>query len=103
MENVVLIRFLPNADERAGRLAQGMSGSPVYVRGKLIGAVGSGWEFGDHRLALVTPIDGEHMNEAFIPLKDDLKGVIVGGPGFTKEEFISKRRQRTGMRKIYGY
>ena len=31
---------------------------------------------------------GEHMNEAFIPLKDDLKGVIVGGPGFTKEEFI---------------
>lgn len=57
VENVVLIRFLPNADERAGRLAQGMSGSPVYVRGKLIGAVGSGWEFGDHRLALVTPID----------------------------------------------
>jgi len=54
VENVILIRFLPNANERAGRLAQGMSGSPVYVRGKLIGAVGSGWEFGDHRLALVT-------------------------------------------------
>ena len=31
---------------------------------------------------------GEHMNEAFLPLKDDLKGVIIGGPGFTKEEFI---------------
>ena len=31
---------------------------------------------------------GDHMNEAFLALKDDLKGVIVGGPGFTKEEFV---------------
>ncbi len=31
---------------------------------------------------------GDHMNEDFLALKDDLKGVIVGGPGFTKEEFV---------------
>lgn len=31
---------------------------------------------------------GEHMNDDLLPLKDDLKGVIVGGPGFTKEEFV---------------
>ena len=31
---------------------------------------------------------GEHMNDDFMDLKDDLKGIIVGGPGFTKEEFI---------------
>lgn len=31
---------------------------------------------------------GDHMNEDFLPLKDDLKGVIIGGPGFTKEEFV---------------
>lgn len=30
---------------------------------------------------------GEHMNEAFLSLQD-LKGVIVGGPGHTKEEFV---------------
>lgn len=30
---------------------------------------------------------GEHMNEDFLAL-DELKGVIVGGPGFTKEEFV---------------
>ncbi|MCE5213978.1 MAG: peptide chain release factor aRF-1 [Methanobacterium sp.] len=30
---------------------------------------------------------GEHMNDAFLNLPD-LKGVIVGGPGHTKEEFI---------------
>ena len=30
---------------------------------------------------------GDHMNEAFLPLKDDLKGIIIGGPGFTKKDF----------------
>lgn len=30
---------------------------------------------------------GDHMNEDFMDL-EDLKGVIVGGPGFTKEEFV---------------
>lgn len=30
---------------------------------------------------------GDHMNEAFLEL-DDLKGVIIGGPGHTKEEFV---------------
>ena len=27
------------------------------------------------------------MNEAFLPNKDDLKGIIIGGPGFTKKDF----------------
>ena len=30
---------------------------------------------------------GDHMNDDFIPLKDDLKGIIIGGPGFTKNDF----------------
>ncbi|MDO5851644.1 MAG: peptide chain release factor aRF-1 [Methanobacteriaceae archaeon] len=30
---------------------------------------------------------GDHTNEAFLPI-EDLKGVIIGGPGHTKEEFI---------------
>lgn len=38
------------------KLAQGMSGSPVYVDGKLLGAVRSGWTHTDHTLALVMPI-----------------------------------------------
>ena len=39
------------------KLAQGMSGSPVYVNDKLIGAVRSGWENSDQTLALVIPIE----------------------------------------------
>lgn len=30
---------------------------------------------------------GDHMNEDFLAL-EELKGVIIGGPGFTKEEFV---------------
>jgi peptide chain release factor subunit 1 len=31
---------------------------------------------------------GDHMNEAFLPVPE-LKGVIIGGPGHTKEEFVN--------------
>ena len=48
----ILIKFMGN-----NKLSQGMSGSPVYVDGKIAGAVRSGWEQSDHTLALVTPID----------------------------------------------
>ncbi|MBQ6362774.1 MAG: hypothetical protein IJI62_02095, partial [Lachnospiraceae bacterium] len=30
---------------------------------------------------------GKYVNESFLPLKENLRGVLVGGPGFTKEEF----------------
>lgn len=30
---------------------------------------------------------GKHMNEAFLAI-EDLKGIIIGGPGHTKEEFL---------------
>ena len=37
-------------------VAQGMSGSPVYVNGKLIGALSSGWSFSKEPIFGVTPI-----------------------------------------------
>jgi hypothetical protein len=37
-------------------IAQGMSGSPVYVDGKLIGALSSGWSFSKEPLFGITPI-----------------------------------------------
>ena len=50
--NEILIKFMDNT-----RLAQGMSGSPVYVNGKLTGAIRSGWDFSDHTMALAAPIE----------------------------------------------
>jgi hypothetical protein len=56
VKNSIMIRILPSEGNKVG-LAQGMSGSPVYVEGKLAGAVSVGWNFSDHRVALVTPIE----------------------------------------------
>jgi len=54
--DLILVRVGGKPIEEAGGIAQGMSGSPVYVNGKLIGAIGYGWELADHKLGLVTPI-----------------------------------------------
>src|SRR5437867_3976540 len=42
-------------------IAQGMSGSPVYVDGKLVGALSSGWPFAREPLFGITPI-GEMLD-----------------------------------------
>jgi hypothetical protein len=55
--HLILIRAEGPLIEKTGGIAAGMSGSPVYVSGKLIGAIGYGWNFSDHRLGLVTPIE----------------------------------------------
>lgn len=52
LSHEILIRFTGKH-----RLAQGMSGSPVYVQGKLIGAIRSGWDMSDQTLAFVAPIE----------------------------------------------
>jgi hypothetical protein len=55
--NLIMIRALGRDIGRAGGIAAGMSGSPVYIEGKLVGAIGYGWNFSDHSLGLVTPIE----------------------------------------------
>ena len=50
--NLVLIRLMGGT-----KLAQGMSGSPVYISGRLAGAVRSGWQDSDHTIAVMMPIE----------------------------------------------
>jgi hypothetical protein len=54
--DVVLVRMSSPVLDEAGGLA-GMSGSPVYVDGKLVGAVAFGWSYCKIPLAGVTPIE----------------------------------------------
>src|SRR5690554_5769773 len=42
--------------EKTGGIVSGMSGSPVYVDGSLVGAIAYGFSYADHRVGLVTPI-----------------------------------------------
>ncbi|MBQ9404724.1 MAG: hypothetical protein IJU15_07050, partial [Synergistaceae bacterium] len=48
----ILIKFL-----NGHKIAKGMSGSPVYINGRLAGAVRSGWDMSDHTLGMITPIE----------------------------------------------
>ncbi len=54
--DLILIRVSGPLIQRTGGIASGMSGSPVYLNGRLAGAIGFGWNFTDHTLGLVTPI-----------------------------------------------
>ena len=54
--DLVLVRTYGDLIDRTGGIAQGMSGSPVYIDGKLVGAVAYGWSLTDHKIGMVTPI-----------------------------------------------
>src|SRR5262245_38406702 len=58
--DLILARATSPRVERTG-VAQGMSGSPVYVDGKLIGALSSGWAFSKEPIFGITPI-GEMLS-----------------------------------------
>jgi len=54
--DMILVRVSGAAVEAAGGVAEGMSGSPVYVDGKLAGAIAYVFPGSDHFVAGVTPI-----------------------------------------------
>lgn len=55
-QDIILVRAEDARVEALG-IAAGMSGSPVYVDGKLMGAIAYGWSFAKEPLAGVTPIE----------------------------------------------
>ena len=62
-KNLILFRIEDKKVVDNGGVAAGMSGSPIYVNGKLIGAIGYSWSFSERSLGLATPI--EEMTKAF--------------------------------------
>ncbi len=55
-QDIILVKAEDPRVEFSG-IAAGMSGSPVYIDGKLIGAIAYGWSFSKLPLAGVTPIE----------------------------------------------
>ena len=55
-EGMILGRVSGNVIDRTAGILQGMSGSPVYIDGKLIGAISGGWPSIDARVCAITPI-----------------------------------------------
>ncbi|MFW6309367.1 MAG: SpoIVB peptidase S55 domain-containing protein, partial [bacterium] len=56
-KNLILIKARGEKIDEVGGIASGMSGSPVYVDNKLIGAIAYGWEDVKDNYAMVTPIN----------------------------------------------
>ena len=55
-EKLILIKASGSIVEKSG-IAAGMSGSPFYIGSRLAGAIGYGFNFTDHKMGLVTPIE----------------------------------------------
>ncbi len=65
--DLILVRCAGQNLEKTKVIA-GMSGSPVYLEGRLAGAISYGWEFSNEPVAGVTPI-GNMLAEAARPLE----------------------------------
>ena len=83
--HLILIKASGEKIEKSGGVASGMSGSPVYIDDKLVGAISYKWQNSDHEYALVTPIL-EMLNvnkEEKTSIIDDLEAantpIMVGG------------------------
>ena len=83
----ILIKFIGK-----DKLSQGMSGSPLFINGKLAGAVRSGWENSDQSLALVTPINS--MQSIFN--KDEIKTSLLTFSGMNQNS-ISRLSKLLGV------
>ena len=55
-QNMILARVESPMVERAGVIA-GMSGSPIFIDGKVIGALAYGWQFAKEPICGITPIE----------------------------------------------
>jgi hypothetical protein len=56
VSHFILANLSGDKIERGGGISEGMSGSPVYIDDRLIGAVSYAWEMSEHNLCLITPI-----------------------------------------------
>ena len=86
----ILVRSYGDLVERTGGIAQGMSGSPVYIDGRLVGAVAYGKSFNDPHYCFLTPI-GDMLKMLDTPQKQKIdwipKGTSLMAGGFSDAGF----------------
>lgn len=75
--NMILVRMSGGPLEKSGIIA-GMSGSPVYISNRLIGAVAYGWSFAKDAIAGVTPIN--EMKSTLLNIPAQEKGLSLVSP-----------------------
>jgi hypothetical protein len=87
-QDMILIR-MSGADLEKHKVIAGMSGSPIYINDKLIGALAYGWTFENEPLAGVTPIHNmmEQLTRPFVPRSTVMASVSLGRSSSTPAMF----------------
>lgn len=98
----IFVRLYGDLIEKTGGVAQGMSGSPVYVDGRLVGAVAFGKTFNDPHYCFLTPIgkmlplldEPKEISADWIP-----KGTSLMAGGFTEYglEYLQEKLAPLGL------
>lgn len=103
----IFVRLYGDLIDKTGGVAQGMSGSPVYVDGRLVGAVAFGKAFNDPHYCFLTPI-GSMLKLLDSPLAHDSsflpKGTSLLAGGFTTAgmEYLQEKLQGVGLSAVNG-
>lgn len=86
-QDLILARIINDAIGRTGVIA-GMSGSPIYVGGRLIGALAYGWPFSREPICGITPI------QSMLDIRKAPAGppVPIGGAAAETSAFVSAFR-----------
>jgi hypothetical protein len=84
-QNLILIKVDAPTVQRAGVIA-GMSGSPVFIDGKVIGALAYSWQFAKEPIAGVTPID--EMLKIAEAGTNSAGAVVAAAPRMTGAEML---------------
>ena len=84
-QDAILARLSGPEVEKSGVIA-GMSGSPVYIDGRLIGAVAFGWPFAHEPIAGITPVD------SMMRLRDASERGAAAASPLSRSEFVEAFR-----------
>ena len=85
-QNLILAKVDSPVIQRAGVIA-GMSGSPIYIDGKVVGALAYSWQFAKEPVAGITPIE-EMLKIADIG-QSTSSAVIAATPRVSASEFLN--------------
>lgn len=103
----ILVRLYGDLIEKTGGVAQGMSGSPVYVDGRLVGAVAFGKTFNDPHYCFLTPIHNmlklvdmpASRSGEWLPKST---GLLAGGFTPMGMEYLQERLRGFGLEAVVG-
>jgi len=117
IDNFILAYLSGDRIETGGGISEGMSGSPVYIDGRLVGAVSYAWEMSEHNLCLLTPIQEmlkifdfqtktEHSLFGKYPFKKPVypttSSVMVSGLKDRSFNFLSNSLKKYNLKAVQG-